>query len=120
LGEIDPSDFPNNVWQTDDIYISNFIYEGRALINRVRNAIYDELGWEEEDSNNRGGGIQLLPDNSNNNNDNVVDTTTTTVGGTKDTIVSWMYNSSYNAFSKKLLNAMITNDHFFVTLGGHR
>lgn len=21
LGEIDPSDFPNNVWQTDDIYI---------------------------------------------------------------------------------------------------
>lgn len=103
------------------IYISNFIYEGRALLHRVRNAIYDELGWEEEDSSNRGGGIQLLPDN-NNNNDNVDTTTTTTTtdGGTNDAIVSWMYNSSYNALSKKLLNAMITNDHFFVTLGGHR
>lgn len=96
------------------IYISNFIYEGRALLHRVRNAIYDELGWEEEeDSSNRGGGIQLLPDT------NSADATTT-VGGTKDTIVSWMYNSSYHALSKKLLNAMITNDHFFVTLGGHR
>ena len=52
--------------------------------------------------------------------DTTTTTTTTTVGGTKDAIVSWMYNSSYNALSKKLLNAMITNDHFFVTLGGHR
>ena len=113
LGEIDPIDFPNNVWQTDDVYISNFIHEGRALIHRVRNAIYDELGWEEEDDGNRGGGIQLLPDN-------VADaTTTTTVGGTRDAIVSWMYNTSYHALSKKLLNAMITNDHFFITLGGH-
>ena len=30
-----------------------------------------------------------------------------------------MYQSSFDALVKKLLNAMMTNDHFFVTLGGH-
>jgi hypothetical protein len=33
--------------------------------------------------------------------------------------VAWMHEPSYHALVKKLLNAMMTNDHFFVTLGGH-
>ena len=40
-------------------------------------------------------------------------------GGTRDRTVGWMYERSFRALSKKLLKAMITNDHFFVTLGGH-
>ena len=30
-----------------------------------------------------------------------------------------MHDVSYDALVKKLLNAMMTNDHFFVVLGGH-
>ena len=33
--------------------------------------------------------------------------------------VAWMHDVSYDALVKKLLNAMMTNDHFFVVLGGH-
>jgi hypothetical protein len=32
---------------------------------------------------------------------------------------AWMHEPSYKALAKKLLNAMITNDHFYVILGGH-
>lgn len=33
--------------------------------------------------------------------------------------IAWMHEPSFHALVKKLLNAMMTNDHFFVTLGGH-
>jgi len=33
--------------------------------------------------------------------------------------VAWMYEESVRALSRKLLRAMMTNDHFYVTLGGH-
>ncbi|KAL3823499.1 hypothetical protein ACHAXA_010821 [Cyclostephanos tholiformis] len=113
LGEIRPSDFPRGTWQTDDAYVSRLIDEGRKLVNRVRNAMYDEVGWEDVGEGRRGGGIRL---------DESGEGTTggiTYYGGTKDGVVGWMYESSFRALSKKLLNAMITNDHFYVTLGGH-
>ena len=112
LGEIDKDDFPTGSWQTDDQYITNLIMEGRKLIERVRSAIYEEYGWDEEgegESNGKMvGGIQLVVDS---------DQSTVTLGG--ENILAWMYESSFRALAKKLLNAMITNDHFFVTLGGH-
>ncbi len=112
LGEIDKDDFPIGSWQTDDQYISKLISEGRKLIERVRSAIYKEYGWDEEgegeDNEKMVGGIQLIVDS---------DQSTAALGG--ENILAWMYESSFRALAKKLLNAMITNDHFFVTLGGH-
>jgi len=99
LGEIDPSDFPKDAWQTDDTYIANFLREGRSLIQRVQDGIYEEHGWERGDAQ---GGI------------NIMDGSSPTTGG-----VAWMYEGSMKALVKKLLCAMMTNDHFFVTLGGH-
>ena len=108
LGEIDKEDFPIGSWQTDDQYITKFISEGRKLIQRVQSAIHEEYGWNEAEENGEMGGIQLVVD---------ADQSTITLGG-KNT-VAWMYQSSFQALAKKLLNAMMTNDHFFVTLGGH-
>ena len=109
LGEISPSDFPRGTWQTDDVYVSRLIDEGRKLVNRVRDAMYDEVGWED------GGGIRLLESGGGGGTGGGE----TYRGGTRDGVVGWMYESSFRALSKKLLNAMITNDHFYVTLGGH-
>ena len=108
LGEIDKEDFPIGSWQTDDQYITKFISEGRKLILRVQSAIHEEYGWNEAEEKGEMGGIQLVVD---------ADQSTITLGG-KNTL-AWMYQSSFQALAKKLLNAMMTNDHFFVTLGGH-
>ena len=105
LGEIDPSVFPKDSWQTDDVYITNFITEGKALIKRVIQSISDEYGWDTPEST---GGIQL-PDATSEEKKNI--------GGNFG--IAWMYEKCFEALVKKLLNAMITNDHFFVTLGGH-
>ena len=35
-------------------------------------------------------------------------------------IVMWIHGDSMGALARKLLCVMITNNHFFVTLGGHR
>jgi len=105
LGEIDKEDFPKDSWQTDDVYITNFIKEGKALIKRVTDAISDEYGW---DTPEKVGGIEI-PDATNEDRKQI--------GGKMN--VAWMYANSFNALAKKLLNAMLTNDHFFVTLGGH-
>lgn len=116
LGEINKEDFPIGSWQTDDEYITKFISEGRKLIQRVRSAIYEEYGWEEDNDENNGengvGGIQLVVEEEKNG-----EQSTITIGGKN--ILAWMYQNSFKALAKKLLNAMITNDHFFVTLGGH-
>ena len=102
LGEIDPSDFPKDAWQTDGAYISAFLAEGRKLVKRVVDGVYDEYGWERDGPE---GKINIQGSSAPN-------------AGTGSQ-VAWMYEDSMHALSKKLLNAMMTNDHFFVTLGGH-
>ena len=115
--EIDPVDFPKRAWQGDDVYVSRLIDEGRKLVRRVRDAVYDEVGWEPGDG--RGGGVELLPDDNDGKDDSPPPSSSAKGGGTRDGTVGWMYERSFRALSKKLLKAMITNDHFFVTLGGH-
>lgn len=103
LGEIDKEDFPKGSWQADDDYVASLLKEGKSLVKRVIGAISEEYGWETPES---AGGIQI-PDGTDVKN----------VGGNLG--LAWMYEKSFEALAKKLLNAMITNDHFFVTLGGH-
>ncbi|KAL9186839.1 hypothetical protein ACHAXT_010559 [Thalassiosira profunda] len=102
LGEIDKDDFPKGAWQTDDKYVAKFVVEGKKLVQRMLDAIYDEYGMEDETKKAalglEGSGGKML-------------------GG--KFVVAWMHESSFDALAKKLLNAMITNNHFYVTLGGH-
>mmetsp|Transcript_23939 Transcript_23939/g.51692 ORF Transcript_23939/g.51692 Transcript_23939/m.51692 type:complete len:928 (+) Transcript_23939:79-2862(+) len=106
LGEVDKDDFPKDAWQTDDEYVTNVLNQGKKLIKRVQDGIYEEYGWESADDQRNKGGIHI-PD------------ATTGGGSAVKGGVAWMYEKSFNALVKKLLNAMMTNDHFFVTLGGH-
>ena len=99
LGEIDKDDFPEGTWQTDDEYIFNFLKEGKKLVRRVIDAIHDEYGMDDV---SKQAGINIGEKH---------------LGGNVG--VAWMYEESFNALVTKLLNAMMTNDHFFFTLGGH-
>jgi len=104
LGELSKEDFPKDAWQTDNDYISKFVAEGKKLVKRVRTAIYDEHGLDSE-------ATQFSMSLASPEGDK-------TLGG-KGASIGWMNEDSFHAFAKKLLNAMVTNDHFFVTLGGH-
>jgi len=114
-GEIDKEDFPEGSWQTDDEYVQNLLDEARKLIHRVQEGIYAEYGWatasltEEQLSERKVNfGVHLLPQDEPHSKS--VDAS---MG------IAWMYEDSFRHFVKKLLNALITNDHFFVILGGH-
>jgi len=102
-GEIDKSDFPQDSWQTDDVYVSNFLSESKKLVTRVLKAIYDEYGWE---SGSQKGGIKI-PD------------APTEEGKNGGKGIAYMDQTSFDGLVKRLLRAMMTNDYFFVTLGGH-
>jgi len=110
-GEISKEDFPTDSWQTDKVYVDSFITEAKSLIHRVREGIYAEYGWattsltpEQIEQRNVYLGVHIASD-------------ITATGPDKGVV--WIYQDSFHALVKKLLNAMITNDHFFVTLGGH-
>eukprot|EP00574_Skeletonema_japonicum_P004512 CAMPEP_0201718612 /NCGR_PEP_ID=MMETSP0593-20130828/4087_1 /ASSEMBLY_ACC=CAM_ASM_000672 /TAXON_ID=267983 /ORGANISM="Skeletonema japonicum, Strain CCMP2506" /LENGTH=996 /DNA_ID=CAMNT_0048208955 /DNA_START=5 /DNA_END=2995 /DNA_ORIENTATION=+ len=110
-GEISKEDFPKDSWQTDTDYITSFIAEAKKLIHRVREGIYAEYGWasssltaEQMNQRNVYLGVHIASEIS-------------STGPDKG--VAWIYQDSFDALVKKLLNAMMTNDHFFVTLGGH-
>lgn len=106
LGEISSGDFPKDSWQTDDTYVTNFISEAQALVKRVQTAIRDEYGLSEDQVK-----VSILPTTDDR----------APQGGKNGSGegIAWMYQSAFDALVKKLLNAMITNDHFFMVLGGH-
>mmetsp|Transcript_41004 Transcript_41004/g.86167 ORF Transcript_41004/g.86167 Transcript_41004/m.86167 type:complete len:687 (-) Transcript_41004:173-2233(-) len=114
-GEIGREDFPMDSWQADDVYVGDLLREGRALIQRARDGIFDEYGWDRTSAMNADGQkhdmgrIRIVPDN----------VMPVPHEDSDRSTVAWMCKSSMDALIKKLLRAMITNDHFFVTLGGH-
>lgn len=94
-------------------YVKNLLDEARKLIHRVQEGIYAEYGWattsltEEQLSERKVNfGLHILPQD---------EPHSKSVDASKG--IAWMYEDSFQHFVKKLLNALITNDHFFVILG---
>jgi hypothetical protein len=105
-----------NEKQFNNRYISEFLKEARTLVHRVKESIYVEYGKatsslddDEIAARDKIFGVH------------VIKADTPPAGKSHDASLgaAWMYEPSYNALVKKLLNAMMTNDHFFVILGGH-
>ena len=100
LGEVDADAFPPGAWQADAAYVADLVTSGRRLVAAVRRAVGDEYGF---DAAGPAGGVDV-PDG---------DPPTT---GSK---AGWLYDDALQALARKLLRAMLTNAHFYVTLGGH-
>jgi hypothetical protein len=41
----DVKTFPSNAWQSDEMYMKEFLRQGTALVDRVKEAIYEEYGF---------------------------------------------------------------------------
>jgi len=103
--DLDVKKFPQGSWQTDETYINNFLSEGRQLVDRMKKAIYAEYGHTEKDKDLFE--VQIC---SNKESEKKIKS---------GKGVSWMSQIAFDALVRKLLHAMITNDYFFVVLGGH-
>ena len=95
--------------------MTNFLREARVLIKRVQESIYAEYGWgrssitdDQVAGRKTSFGVYLVPPNEPKGKG---------IDAAKG--IAWMYKDSFDHLVKKLLNAMMTNDHFFVILGGH-
>ena len=107
------ADMDKHSWQSDETYVKNLISEGKKLIDRVTEGIYAEYGHATEELNEeeieaRNELFRIVIDESEDGLDK------NQVKG-----ISWMTPSAFSMLVKKLLHAMITNDEFYVILGGH-
>ena len=83
-------------------HIADLLEGAKALVSCMRIAICEEYEWDEADYPN--GAVLILEGKG-------------AVAGGKNT--AWMHGDSMGALARKPLCAMMTKDHFFVTLGGH-
>lgn len=103
-------DFPEKAWQMDEKYVKDFIAEARKLVDRVREGIYSEYGHpktdNEEEMKQRDASFAITVDEAANG--------STNRGG-------WaaINKRGLDAYARKLLHAMITNDEFYYIMGGH-
>ena len=103
-----------NTWQKDEKYTMGFIAEGKKLVDRVIEGIYAEYGHptkglSEEEITERDElfGIQFL------------NSTTDERPNLGDRGIAYMTDKAFDMLARKLLHSMITNDEFYVVLGGH-
>ena len=107
-------DMDKRSWQRDETYVKDFIAEGKKLVDRVTEGIYAEYGHPtkdlkgDKDIDARNELFRIYIDDSEKG-PNV----------SKAHGVAWMTPTAFSMLVRKLLHAMITNDEFYVILGGH-
>lgn len=124
LRDVSSAELPQDAWQSDQEYVNNFLKEARELVHRVQEGIYEEYGH----------GLPLTDEEKELRKHNFRIATMNLTGVTKDLFrdskkftkltpvkkaISWMAEGTFEALARKLLHAMITNDDFYVVLGGH-
>jgi hypothetical protein len=112
--DIPRTEFPPNAWQTDKDYLSKFIPESLALVQRAQDAILAEYGktsgnsnatsWEERASMFHVEKYESLV--------NVTGLDSNNQGG-------WTTTKSWEGLKRRLLHAIMTEDSFVFAMGGH-
>ena len=103
-------DFPDNSWQMDQKYVTDFISEARKLVDRVREGIYAEYGHATKDL--------TTPEEIQARNElfqtHISETTTKEPHG-----AAYINEKGMAMMARKLVHCMVTNDEFYYILGGH-
>jgi len=104
-------DFPEKAWQMDQKYVTDFVAEGRKLVNRVKEGIYAEYGHPSK-------GLSEAEIEARNEFFKIHITEDEKSPPAKD---GWAFISKkgLNMFAKKLLHSMMSNDEFYFIMGGH-
>ena len=126
-GDLPNKELPKYSWQADEDYIGKLIPEARALIDRVTEGIYAEYGHplkqkdgtvlspEKKAERDLKFQIVILDPGNYTSGSPVVEGLNTKL----DHGIAWLTKPAMDGLVRKLLHALISNDEFYVVLGGH-
>jgi len=116
--DIPGDEFPENAWQTDAVYVNHFLDEALKLVARTKEAIYAEYGAGEplDDSKRERREAMFHV--------NLIDCDKASSDKDKEFAkvhgqTGWICKESYHGLVRRLIHAIMTNDSFTVTMGGH-
>jgi hypothetical protein len=102
--DIPRNEFPSNAWQLDQEYMSQFLPESMALVQRAQDAILAEYGQNDTEMFR----IEFLDDDLSDFDPKKGQRQ----GG-------WTTPKSWDGLKKRLLHAIMTEDYFVFAMGGH-
>ncbi|KAG7359209.1 hypothetical protein IV203_015798 [Nitzschia inconspicua] len=111
-------DFPPYSWQADEEYVTAFLQEARALVTRMTEGIYAEYGWPFKKKDGTTLSQQELEQREQAFRIHILDPQENEKELKKEGIAQ-LSTVAMDGLVRKLLHAMMTNDHFFVVLAGH-
>jgi len=117
-GDLPNEQLPPGSWQTDEEYVSRFLKEANALVDRVTEGIYAEYGFPLKKSD----GSQLTADEIEERKKVWGPIVTPRVERQQPAGpigVAELSQAAMDGLVRKLLHALITNDEFYFVLGGH-
>lgn len=116
-GDLPNDQLPKNSWQADAEYVGKFIPEARALVNRVTEGIYAEYGHPLKQKD----GTVLSPElkAERDRKFEIVTLDPEALNPNLDHGIAWLTKPAMDGLVRKLLHALISNDEFYVVLGGH-
>jgi hypothetical protein len=122
--DIPRTEFPPNAWQTDKDYLSNFLPESLALVQRAQDAILAEYGKTAAQAQ-AGAGADAETEASSweerasmfhvEKYDSLVNVT----GLDSNNQGGWTTTKSWEGLKRRLLHAIMTEDSFVFAMGGH-
>jgi len=110
-------DFPWTAWQADSVYVNHFLDSASELMQRGKNALYEEYGLgpvedlDDEQLLSRVNMFKL----------NLIDFEAGEINKPPEGSLDrggWTTRKSLKALSRRLIHAMMTNDSFTVVMGG--
>jgi hypothetical protein len=116
-GDLPNNQLPEKSWQADEEYLTSFIPEARALVNRVTEGIYAEYGYPLKQKDGTVLSPQLKAER--NRKFEIVTLDPEALNTNLDHGIAWLTKPAMDGLVRKLLHALITNDAFYVVLGGH-
>lgn len=121
----DVKSFPSNAWQSDKVYMKEFLQQGTALVERVKEAIYEEYGFGmlDLDRSNSGSVAQMKAMRHTYFSIKVSDDVDVKNGAAQDGDDPWVgaayiNKSGWEGLIRKLLHAIMTEDDFYVVAAG--
>jgi len=110
-------DFPATAWQADAVYVNHMLDSAGELVSRAKEAIYTEYGYgprDELDHDQLKKRMEMFKLS-------LVELDDDSAGAPPESLTQggWTTRRTLDAFARRLLHAMMTNDSFTIVVGGH-
>jgi hypothetical protein len=121
--DIPRSAFPKNAWQVDEAYLKPWLEQGIALTERTIKTILAEYGHFDPDRDHAKSMDEIMADEDETKNAYMFNLTMMTGFGYPFKRpygnAGFASPSALRVMQRLLMHSIVTQDHFFITMGGH-